>query len=135
MEESIRTMNYKKITTLLRKYEKACPTVTHDQQQISEVLNYVRDNPKMSRVQFVEKAFKIANAEFRTELATRIIKLKKDKEANDDLESSIDPDKERDQQLKSGRTFQQQLNKMQNILRPDWTELLTSSRQDKIQVK
>ena len=117
-EDTIRKINYTQIVSLLRKYEKACPTGTHDQQQISEVLNFVRDNPKISRIQFIEEAFKIANAELRTELATRVIKMKKDKEANDDLESSIDPDKEREQQLRAGRTYQQQLNKMQNILRP-----------------
>ena len=78
-KDEVTKITYAEIVNVLERYERAAPLGSHDRGQISEVLNNVRENPKCSRMSFLEEAMKIADNQFRTELAKHLMKLRKTK--------------------------------------------------------
>ncbi|CBY20900.1 unnamed protein product [Oikopleura dioica] len=102
-KDDVTKITYLDIVKILERYERAAPMGSHDRGQISEVLNFVRDNPKCSRMNFLEEAMKIADAQFRTELAKHLMKLRKTEEHKLNLDNSIDPQTEKDQVYDQGR--------------------------------
>ncbi|CBY11485.1 unnamed protein product [Oikopleura dioica] len=102
-KNDVTQITYADIVKILERYERAAPLGSHDRGQISEVLNFVRENPKCSRMSFLEEAMKIADAQFRTELAKHLMKLRKTDEHRLNLDNSIDPQTEKDQVYDQGR--------------------------------
>ncbi|CBY12424.1 unnamed protein product [Oikopleura dioica] len=102
-KNDVTKITYTDIVKVLERYERAAPLGSHDRGQISEVLNFVRENPKCSRMSFLEEAMKIADAQFRTELAKHLMKLRKTEEHRLNLDNSIDPQTEKDQVYDQGR--------------------------------
>jgi hypothetical protein len=102
-KDEVTKITYADIIKILERYERAAPLGSHDRGQISEILNFVRENPKCSRMSFLEEAMKIADNQFRTELAKHLMKLRKTEEHKLNLDNSIDPETEKDQVYDQGR--------------------------------
>jgi len=117
-KDEVTKITYADIIKILERYERAAPLGSHDRGQISEVLNFVRENSKCSRMSFLEEAMKIADNQFRTELAKHLMKLRKTEEHKLNLDNSIDPETEKDQVYdQQGQGYQGNRNQNQGQFR------------------
>lgn len=119
-KNALRKITYDEIIDILTKYHKACEHDNQDRHTIMEVLNYVRENPKMSRLEFADEVKKICDPELRDDLkayverATKVAKS----EAKFDLECSIDPMEEKIQKWSQNKMKEKQDETMRKKLLP-----------------
>ncbi|CBY15475.1 unnamed protein product [Oikopleura dioica] len=100
---NLRKLHFEGILEVLKKYHGACDMEQEDKHTILEVMTYIRENPKMSRLVLIEELKKICDPTLRDDINQYLERAKKDKEAQMDLENSIDLTQEKLDRFKQNR--------------------------------
>jgi hypothetical protein len=125
----LRRATFETILDLLRKYHGSLSPGAPDQGTIMELMNEIRDNPKMSRTMVCSLLRRICDAELQSDLVRKMTMWRMDPDYAQDLDNSIDPETENLQLLMQGRKDFQKKEQMRRKMLPYRAHLSEAERE------